>query len=372
MRAVLDSSRFLPHIMKRFFPILPLLAFAVLVSACGSKPAPVSDTQVHVDTASGSTLSSSGSAMAMPTRNVSYVGTLGELGASVYQEGTHRLTLSDGQFILLSSTDQNLSLNAYLGKQVEVRGSVQPTVEGNAEIMHVEEVTVLEVSSSSESSLASSMKAMCGGIAARPCATGLTCVDDPTDSCDPKAGGADCGGICVPSISSSSSKTPGVMKLSSSSVASVASASSSLSGAQNSDASSGDLEAQIVLMAKQKYDSDALWTQKYCSSHTSFCIPAHKNWYFKSFGATTSNLWHVEFSVAAIDELHTGPIVLNLVSGTANSMDAKDGQIKSEGSDVVGFKDWGSGTHFELIADARLRDAVSYMIAHISEYVSAE
>jgi hypothetical protein len=39
----------------------------------------------------------------------------------------------------------------------------------------------------------------CGGIAAFPCADGFTCVDNPNDSCDPNNGGADCGGICVPS-----------------------------------------------------------------------------------------------------------------------------------------------------------------------------
>ncbi|RYZ04602.1 MAG: hypothetical protein EOO73_23485 [Myxococcales bacterium] len=39
--------------------------------------------------------------------------------------------------------------------------------------------------------------AFCGGIAGIPCAEGETCVDDPSDDCDPKNGGADCGGICV-------------------------------------------------------------------------------------------------------------------------------------------------------------------------------
>jgi hypothetical protein len=39
--------------------------------------------------------------------------------------------------------------------------------------------------------------AFCGGIAGIPCPKGQTCVDDPSDSCDPKQGGADCGGICV-------------------------------------------------------------------------------------------------------------------------------------------------------------------------------
>jgi hypothetical protein len=37
----------------------------------------------------------------------------------------------------------------------------------------------------------------CGGIAGIPCPDGFTWVDDPRDDCDPKLGGADCGGICV-------------------------------------------------------------------------------------------------------------------------------------------------------------------------------
>ena len=36
----------------------------------------------------------------------------------------------------------------------------------------------------------------CGGFAGIQCPDGLVCVDDPNDGCDPKKGGADCGGIC--------------------------------------------------------------------------------------------------------------------------------------------------------------------------------
>ncbi len=36
----------------------------------------------------------------------------------------------------------------------------------------------------------------CGGIAGLPCPTGYVCADDPRDACDPRAGGADCGGVC--------------------------------------------------------------------------------------------------------------------------------------------------------------------------------
>jgi len=37
----------------------------------------------------------------------------------------------------------------------------------------------------------------CGGIAGIPCPDGYTCVDNPFDDCNPKKGGADCGGVCV-------------------------------------------------------------------------------------------------------------------------------------------------------------------------------
>lgn len=37
----------------------------------------------------------------------------------------------------------------------------------------------------------------CGGIGGWACPTGYVCVDAPDDSCDPAAGGADCGGYCV-------------------------------------------------------------------------------------------------------------------------------------------------------------------------------
>lgn len=40
----------------------------------------------------------------------------------------------------------------------------------------------------------------CGGIANIKCPEGYQCVDDPTDNCDPKSGGADCDGICIPVV----------------------------------------------------------------------------------------------------------------------------------------------------------------------------
>jgi len=37
----------------------------------------------------------------------------------------------------------------------------------------------------------------CGGIAGLKCPGAGTCQDDPTDSCNPSTGGADCGGLCI-------------------------------------------------------------------------------------------------------------------------------------------------------------------------------
>ncbi len=37
---------------------------------------------------------------------------------------------------------------------------------------------------------------VCGGITGKQCPAGQTCIDDPSDTCDPQKGGADCQGIC--------------------------------------------------------------------------------------------------------------------------------------------------------------------------------
>ncbi len=149
------------------------------------------------------------------TRNVSYQGTVEKQGVSIFMEGTHRLRLADGRFILMES--EVVDLGTYIGQKAEVFGAVRPTVEQGGLIMRVERVTSLEVSSSS-SSVGDLI--FCGGIAGLACPDGMQCVDDPDDSCDPENGGADCGGICTGTPTSS------VSSVSSSSVSSVASVTS--------------------------------------------------------------------------------------------------------------------------------------------------
>jgi hypothetical protein len=42
-----------------------------------------------------------------------------------------------------------------------------------------------------------STKTPCGGLSGSKCTDGATCIDDPSDACDPNNGGAGCTGICV-------------------------------------------------------------------------------------------------------------------------------------------------------------------------------
>ncbi len=356
--------------MRRILAV-SLCSTLLLLSACS-----------HSGDSNGESSSSSSSSEALVTSNVTYQGILEEIGVTTYQQGTHRLTLNDGRFIVLTSADPALDLDMYIGKRVEVMGSTQATVEAGGTIMAVEQVTDLDTESSSSS--VSSAK-MCGGIAGFQCDSGTHCIDNPNDSCDPKNGGADCGGICIPDTSSSSvmmqssaaavsssasSKAMSSVAVSSvmSSVAPVSSAAASVAMSSVASTSvSAEMEARIVAAMKEDYTNSVRWTQSYCSTQMAFCIPAHKNWYYKSFGATPPALWRVEFD--SVDQLETngmGFITLRLLNGGSSAAGATSGQIVVNGSQAVGFLDWDGGRHFEVSGDARLKGAIEYMIGHIT------
>jgi hypothetical protein len=117
-------------------------------------------------------------------------------------------------------------------------------------------------------------------------------------------------------------------------------------------------------MAKDNM-SDAFWTQEYCTTHLSFCFPVQKNWWFKSFGTTTYDLWHVEISSEEINDLGDGPLLVNLMAGDVSTQGATDGEIKTQGNFVVGYKAWTDNRHFEVSAPKVLETAVQYILNHI-------
>lgn len=302
----------------RFSP-LPLLALGLLLASCGGSPPATPPDET-------SSSSSSSESAVVETRNVTFAGTIRPAGISIYMEGTHRLELSDGRFILLSS--ETVDLNGYVGEQVETTGSIRPTVEEGGTIMRVEQIRLLD-----SSSLSSSISA---------------------------------------TVSSSSASAASASSVSSAAVSSSTAASSlpssrpAVSSASSALSVSIDVSVQVASMAKQDL-SAANWTQAYCSPPAiGFCIPVHRNWYFKSFGTASEALWHVEVGSASVENLSDGAIAVNLLGGSLQSKGVSDNDIRDDGTTVRGYRDWTKDRHVEIAAPAALKAAVEYMTLHLS------
>ena len=97
-------------------------------------------------------------------------------------------------------------------------------------------------------------------------------------------------------------------------------------------------------------------------------MPVHKNWWFKSFGNTSSQLWHVEMSNAPVESLGDGIIVVNVKDKALDEVGVANKTVRTEGDRVVGYRVWNDNTHFEISAPAGLDDPVLYMVQHITEH----
>jgi hypothetical protein len=270
------------------------------------------------------------------TKNVSYQGILEDAGITTAMQGSHRLSLPGGRFILLESA--NVDLNAYLGAEVEVFGAIRPTVEAGGIIMRVEQVAYLHASSSSEeqveSSVASSSESEPAPIEQSSSKSSVLPAPKPQSS------------VRTETQSSSKKSEPTPID-------------------REETPISEALQARIDAMAKENISADR-WTRQYCTSHIGFCIPVHKNWYFTSFGTTSSALWHVEVSSEAPEGLGDGPIGVNLYTGSVASKKATDGQVRAQGDLVIGFREWTDGQHFEIIAPAALEEAVRHITKNLT------
>jgi hypothetical protein len=292
--------------MKRLLPFLSLGAILLIAGCSWWASAPSSDDLFPDDQSNGevSSVSSEISSEAeLPA--ASYRGVLSKGQPTIYMQGTHMLTLPDGRFLLLESEDVNL--DPYVGKTVEVHGAVRPTIEEGGAIMRVESVALVEdVSSTSSASSA-------------PVPTTTPPTPVPENPPSPPT----------------------------------------------SDAAAA--RAQAMARANMAPEQ---WTQQYCSSHMGFCIPVHRNWFYNGFGAVNPSLWHVEVSSEAVENVGDGPLVIDLLSGTVESAGATDGQVKMEGNRAVGYRSWTKGRHFEVSAPAVLRTAVEYITKNLAESAS--
>jgi len=312
------------HMHSRF---LPFAAALLLLTSCSGATPPVSDSNPT------DPFSSSSSESLAETHNVSYIGTIRPAGISIYMEGTHRLELNDGRFLLLSS--ETVDLNGYVDVQAEVIGSVRPTVEEGGTIMSVEQIRMVE--SSSDSSAATSQEVFSSS-------SSSTSIIAPSAPVPPQQASSG-----KPIVFSSTAAVP-------------ASSQTSLPPPPPP----ADQSAQVILMAKQDLSS-VKWTQAYCAPPTiGFCFPVHRNWYFMSFGAATQALWHVEVGSDAIEMIGQGPLSINLMGGALSTKGVSDKEVRIEGSEVIGYREWTKDRHIQISAPVSLKAAVDYITAHLT------
>ncbi|MDD5469852.1 MAG: hypothetical protein PHO92_03595 [Candidatus Peribacteraceae bacterium] len=278
------------------------------------------------------------------TPNVTYKGIVQPAGISIYQQGSHRLVLDDNRFILLESSQ--VDLNGYVGESVEVFGAIRPTVEEGGIIMSVENIR-LEA-------------------------------QDVEEEEEEEAPGTETAPAQDPPAQQQESDVPTEEEAEEADTSSIPTEADTTDEPENglldSDVNeptvlppSADKLESIIAMSKDSYAPER-WTQQYCSGHIGFCIPVHKNWWYKSFGNTTTNLWHVELRNMPIEQIGDGVITIKLVSGTVASVNATDMQIRVQGDQVIGYRSWEGGTHFEIFADARLVEAVTYITERLTAY----
>src|SRR3989338_9987470 len=97
------------------------------------------------------------------TRNVTYTGLLEEGWVTIYQQGTHRLTLADGKMVILEpAADSSLSLDLYAGKYVEVKGDVRPTVEAGGTLMEVSSIVWIRRETDADGKEVEMRRVLCG------------------------------------------------------------------------------------------------------------------------------------------------------------------------------------------------------------------
>lgn len=272
-----------------------------------------------------------------PTQNVTYQGTLEPAGVTIYMEGTHKLMLDGGRFIMLESNTVNL--DQFDGKTVQVLGAVRPTQEAGGIIMNVQTLTDLTPKSSSESSSSESMSSLSSQS------------QESASSLSARSAAA----IVSSSVSSAAAEKSSALSIPQS---------SSAAAASSAYQASTQLSDEAATMAKDDMSAQN-WTQQYCSGTAGFCVPIHKNWYYRGFGATATTLWHVEVGPTDVNNIGDGPLIVNMMSGTLSDAGASDGQVKVTGGSVIGYRSWSENRHIEISAPADLQAAVSFMTANL-------
>lgn len=327
--------------MKRLQLLSSIGLLTVLLASCNTGVAP--EDRPAEEVRSSSSISSPSMASSTVVE-----GMLEKAGIGIYMEGTHRLQMDDGTFLLLRSSD--VRLDDYVDSRVSVTGQLQPTVEQGAMIMTVSAISRIEPSAMPEVLMESNEAG-----SSSPAA--VADVEEPSSSSSSNSSIRPLVNPprTPPASSSSSDVSTTVL------VGIDESESSSSSAASSQAAQPTSLKA----IAKESVDTGH-FTTKYCSSYIGFCLPLHKNWYYQSFAANVAPyLWHVEVGNTAIEEAGQGVIIVNLVSGP---LEGPEGVAVEQGDFVVASRQWTGNRHFEVTGPKDVRTAVEYMANGLEVY----
>ncbi len=300
------------------------------------------------------------------TKNVTYTGVVQPAGISVYNQGSHRLVLQGGKFVLLESDD--LDLNGYVAEKVQIFGSLRPTVEAGGMIMRVESIELVDPKEEELKEILEELPVV-DPDAQEPLeeesveeeSVEEESVEEPTEeSLDPDEPNP----IDLPEVpevpEEPAEEEPPVEEI----VEEIVSEEDPV--VEPTGEPTAEYLERVEVMSRQDYAA-ANWTQQYCTSHISFCAPIHRNWWFKSFGATSSTLWHVELSPAPIENLGEGPIVVELIAGTIGDA---SGTVDTTSGEAVGYKEWTFGRYFRISGDTSLEEAITYITNNITEFAN--
>ena len=335
------------YAMRNLFSTGTCLALVLLVAGCVSvEVSTVSEDEV-ADAPSSESIVEKEPLPIRETKNVFYTGVVKPAGISIYNEGSHKLVLDDGRMILLES--EEIDLNGYVDERVDVFGAIRPTVEGAGSIMRVERVKlVVEEEKQDVEDLGEELEKS----------------ETESQSESP---------LNIPSSSDGQGEGEEVSNEEVSTATSGDMVDENVEIVQETNDSpvsiSPELMARIEKMAAHKTDV-AEWTQQYCSSQIKFCFPIHRNWWYTSYGATTSALWHMELSPEDMTDFSMGdsPIVLNLFGGSLAEQGHEDKQVLSAGDHITIYVDWNGYQYFTISGHSLLQSAITYLSENIRPY----
>jgi hypothetical protein len=313
------------------------------------------------------------------TRNVVYTGLLEEGGVTIFQQGTHRLVLRDGRMVLLESAAPLVVLNLYVGKFVQVKGDVLPTVEAGGTLMKVKEIRWIRRERDPQGGEREVLRALCGGEGGAACPLGHICMlMEDVGICvegtvqeggeekeeEGQEGGEGEEGQERQEGEERREGQEGIVGRGGRGGEETPTAIPAPPVRETVPPPAAGQEAMVERMAAEDL-ARAHWMQEYCSTHVGFCIPVHRNWYWKSFGATASLLWHVEVGAQEVAEFGDGPLVVDLKTGDLVALGVSDGDVKKVGGRAIGYRAWTESRHFEISAPAVLSEAVIYVTGEL-------